>query len=62
MLPGVRECAVAPGSAGCPVDALALPFLAEGGYLLVAAPDEVPLHDDLLTQRLTPEDEDPGGL
>src|SRR5512146_223207 len=62
VLPNVRERAVAPWSAGHQVCALALPFLAEGDYLLVAAADEVPPHDDLLTERLTPEDEDPRGL
>jgi hypothetical protein len=39
--------------------ALALPFLAEGDYLLVAAADEVPPHDDLLTERLIPEEGGP---
>jgi hypothetical protein len=37
VLPRVRERAVTPGSAGRPAGALALPLLAEGGYLLVAA-------------------------
>ena len=62
MLPHVRERAVTPRSAGRPVGALALPFLAEGDYLLVAAADEVPPHDDLLTEWLTPQDEDPRRL
>src|SRR5215472_15103410 len=58
VLPHVRERAVTPRDAGRPAGALALPFLAEGGYLLVAAADEVPPHDDLLAERLTPQDQD----
>src|SRR5262249_15936502 len=61
-LPRVRERAVTPRRTGRPVGALALPFVAEGDYLLVAAADEVPPDDDLLAERLTPQDEDPGGL
>src|SRR5689334_19672146 len=62
VLPHVRERAIAPGGTGRLVCALALPFLAEGDHLLVAAADEVPPHDNLLTERLTPENEDPRGL
>ena len=62
VLPHLRERAVAPEGAGRPVGALALPFLAEGDHLLVAAADEIPPHDDLLTERLTPENQDPRGL
>ena len=62
VLPNVRKRAVTPRSDGRPVGALALPFLTEDDYFLVGAADEVLRHDDLLAQRLTPEDEDPREL
>src|SRR5215472_4690047 len=60
--PFVGEHAVTHGRPGCLAAALALPLLPEADYLLVAAADEVPPHDDLLTERLAAQDEDPGGL
>src|SRR5215469_6419953 len=60
--PFIGEDAVTSGRAGGLAAAVALPLLPEAHHLFVAAADEVPPHDDLLTERLTAQEEDPGGL